>query len=255
MQLGKVRLDFCRTFARFFFLTYMKNVSRFSKQKNIWCLEMLWRTILYLQLVSIVQLLLLYKRHIITGTNYSLRLYALYDCVVYIFVFAIVGILSAPMLASGGLANVATKSRTARRVHRPRSRSSRAPSRLNISHRSPSVNVFTKWTIIEMIHLASCYVETLHLHCIICLCRTHIHIQYTHSRHTHTPSNTLQTSFYFNCITALDCTQSRLSASSASRKNLWETVVCMTSQKKQKRERTISRRFFLSFQNSCFYLK
>lgn len=169
----------------FFHDVSVRNGFRFWKQKNIWCLEMPWRTILYLQLVNIVQLLLLYKRHIITGTNYALRLCALSAVDIHdtwltflseFYSFVTVEILSAPMLASGGLANVATKSRTARRVHRPRSRSSRAPSRLNIS-RSPSVNVFTKWTIIELIHLASCYVETLHLHCIICLSSKHTQTQ------------------------------------------------------------------------------
>lgn len=116
------------------------------------------------------------------------------------FLFATVEILSAPMLALGGLANALMKNRTARQVHRPPSRSSRAPSLLNTNHRNPNVNVSTKWMIIELIYLASCYVE--HYIYIICLSSNTTHnTLHTHPHHTHTLSLSLQTSFYFNRIT------------------------------------------------------
>jgi len=75
------------------------------------------------------------------------------------FLFETVEILSAPMLALGGLANAPMRNRIARQVHRLHLRSSRALSLLNINHRNLNVNVFMKWMIIELIYLASCYVE------------------------------------------------------------------------------------------------
>lgn len=114
-------------------------------------LEILQKNILYLRLDNIVRLLLLYRQHITIG------LYLRFSCIFYQFIginyhiipLRLAEALLVPTQASE-LQNVHMKNRIVLQVHRHRSLLSKVLNHLNINNHQQNVNVFMKWTTIEL---------------------------------------------------------------------------------------------------------